>query len=791
MPQGYRDIKGSRQSEEGKSTMDVIRQYLGRAPLILAFLALSLGAGWLYIRYKVPKYTASTKILVKEDNKKGNSGDGKEDLLNTAMRGIATVNLDNELQRLRSTQLFERMVQKNGFNTRYFLHGSIRETDIYKAAPFQLEVKAVQDSSNVSFNLTGLSASGAELSTGDVKTAQTKHVRWNEPFTLSGKTFSLAPRASGFVEKAVYVVQWNSVQETARELLDKVGVGTTGDKATIIDISILIENLDRGVDVLNALATEFRLSNVEELNKIAQNTIRFIDDRLAMVSEELKGVESNLENFQGSARAYGLNTQSDQSFTNTDNTAKSLNDLAVQQRLVQMLKQLLTESGPTKVIPSTLGLTDKSVNELISKFNEVQLKKEREAANVGEQSLILHDLNNQLVELKGIILQSLNSLTRNLELQQNSLQQQNSQYNQALSALPRKERLLQEIKRQQGIKEGLFLYLLQKREEAAIARTSQPSNYEQIDPASGWGPVEPNKPNVYKFAFIIGLILPVGLIYTRNFLNEKVISREDIQKKSGLPIVGEISHIARLKGKVLPALGRDLTGEQFRILRSNLAFLQKGKERQVILVTSTSSGEGKSFISLNLAAVLAKAGKKVALLEFDFRKPHDENYGTPSGLGLTDYLSGETSLDNLAQHFEQLPNLHIYPGGSFVQDPGDLILSEKVTELVALVRRQYDAVVINSAPAGLVSDAQILGEYAEAVLYVVRQGTTTKKQLNFMQDLAATQKFGNMCIVFNDVRTGMKYGYDGYGYSKGNSYYNSRSPQKRSLWKKMKNTVGL
>jgi capsular exopolysaccharide synthesis family protein len=304
--------------------------------------------------------------------------------------------------------------------------------------------------------------------------------------------------------------------------------------------------------------------------------------------------------------------------------------------------------------------------------------------------------------------------------------------------------------------------------------------------------VEPNKKTTYRIALLIGLVLPVAFIYLRDLFNDKVRTREDIMKRTSIPIVGEISHIKKLNLKVLPALRQDLTGEQFRMIRSNIALLQKHKDKLVILITSTTSGEGKSFISLNLAAVFAKAGKRVALLEFDLRKPHDKNLTVDQSTGITDYLTGHIPLQETGQQMKDIPGLHIFPAGPFISDPADLLLDEKVTLLFAQMKHQYDVVVVNSAPAGLVSDAQVLAQYADMVLYVIRQEHTNKQQIGFIDDLFRTQKLSNMGLVFNDVRTGVKYGYEGYGYSKGNPYY--RGPlngQKKSVWSKMKNTVGI
>lgn len=792
MAVGYKDLMNAKDNGSSRSARDVFRQYFAYLPLFILSLVLCIGAAYLYIKYTMPKYRATTLILVKDNKNKSNSSNSAtDDILENAMNGMGSINLENELQRLRSSGLMQRVVQKNGFNVSYYIIGQIRTSDVYLSAPFRLVPVKISDSSEIRFTVSKLTQWGATLSYNSGKNERRIAIPWNREFVAERNRFFLKPSQAGFDNKAVYEADWKPVNEAGWNILSNLSVGTSGTKTTIIELSLLTENLQRGKDILNALAQEFKQSNIEELNKIALNTISFIDDRLDMVSDELKGVEGNLESFKGSNQAFDLSQQSSMSFSNSDATSKSLSDISVQQKVVDMVKQsLLSQGNETRLIPSTLGIEDQTLDNLVLKYNELELKKE--SNNYAEQSLFLKDINSQLHDLRISILDNLETISNNLKLRQNAMLRQGSQYNSTMSALPRKERVLQEIKRQQGIKEGLFLYLLQKREEAAISRTSKPSAYEQIDPASGYGPVEPNKKTTYKIALLIAIVLPLAFIYLRNLFNDKVRTREDIMKRTTIPIAGEISHIRKLKSKILPALKQDLTGEQFRLLRSNISFLQKQNEKQVILITSTTSGDGKSFISLNLAAVFAKAGKKVALLEFDLRKPHDHNLTVDQTTGITDYLNGKISLGEACKEMKEVSGLHVYPAGPFVSDPADLLLDEKVSYLFQQLKLKYDIVVVNSAPAGLVSDAQVLGHYADLVLYVIRQEHTGKKHLGFIDDLFRTQKMNNMCLVFNDVRTGVKYGYDGYGYSKGNSYYKGPlNGQKRTVWSKMKDTVGI
>jgi capsular exopolysaccharide synthesis family protein len=795
MPVGYKDLLNAKDTGGGRSAKDVLKQYLANLPVFILCLVLCIAAAVLYTQFVAPKYYVSTSILIKDENSNTKGGrEEQSDLLNNAMTGYSNVNIENEMQRLRSRGLIERVITKGGFNIFYYSEGKFRRTAIYMQSPFRIVTQNIADSSLLDLRVSKLTNWGASISYDEGDGLKRIAVRWNTSFRAGGKQFKLVPSASFFNEKQVYAAVWKPVGKTLKDFLEDFSVSVSGMKTTIIDMSVLSENLDRGKDMLNAIAREFRQSNIDELNKLAQSTIQFIDDRLGMVSDELRGVEGNLENYQGRQQAYDLMQQSNQSLTNSDVSEKTLSDIKVQQKVVDMVREsLLNQGNQDRPIPSTLGITDPTLNDLVTRYNNLVLRKEREAPGLAEKSILLQDLVGQINDLKQTISTNLQTISRNLELRASHFEEQNNQYTQAMASLPRKERILQEIKRQQSIKEGLFLYLLQKREETAISMTSHPSNYEQIDPAAGDPePVQPNTATIFKLAILLGLILPIGIIYLRSVMNDKVNNREDIMKKTVAPIIGEVSHISRLRSRVLPALGQNLIGEQFRLIRSNLGFLQKEKMKQVILITSTTSGEGKSFISLNLAAVLAKSGKRVALLELDLRKPQDKNLSVDQSKGITDYLSGRLPLTEIGQPLEQLPNLDIYPAGPYLSDPADLLLNERVASMFAQLKQKYDVIVINSAPAGLVSDALVLGEYADTVLYVVRQAFSKKKQLGFVDDLFRTGKLNNMCLVFNDVKTGVRYGYDGYGYSKGNAYYRAHlNGQRQSVWSKMKNTAGF
>ena len=780
------EIFGENTSKGSNSSMkDKIKKYFAYWPVFILSMGIFIGGAMLYLRKATPKYIANALILVKGEKK----SPAQDDLISSALVASKNSNMENELELMRSTTLMERVVLENQFNISYFLVGRVKTSDIYLDAPFRLIMQKISDSTK-SFELVvkDLSASGAKIEYGFQSKRKTSNLKWNTPYGVGGFQFVLAPRGKDLAVGGVYMANWNPINQAANEIASKFTVDWLDKKTSIIKLSILIENLPRGKNILNALAKEYDRSDMEEKTIASRNTIRFIDDRLDIISNELSGVEGKLENYQGNNQIVNVESQSGQAFSNSNAVSKDILDINIQKGVVQQIQGYFNNpDNPGKLVPSSLGINDPTLGTLISKYNELELLKQKEKPRLSNNSILLKDIDNQINDVKGSVLENLQNINKNLNLQQGSLQQKNNQYKQFLLSLPRKERMMQEIKRKQSITEGLYLYLLQKREEASISAGSATiSVYKQIDKAFGYGPVEPNSRNIMIVSILLGLLMPVGLILLIDQLNDKIVSRNDITSKVAVPILGELIHIPKHRTKGILVLSRDLFGEQFRLIRTNLALSDKGQHNKVILVTSSNISEGKSMISLNLAVVLAIPGKKVALLEFDMRKP-----GITSKLGLnnstkglSDYLAGQTAnLSDIYQESEDVSSLHIYPSGPIPANPADLLLSENLASLFDVLKPLYDYIVIDTAPVGLVTDAFILNKHAEVCVYVVRQRHTLKRQLDFLNDIFMNSRLNNLGLIINDVKTGGRYG-SGYGYGENYNYVYGQEGKKK-WWKRI------
>ena len=745
------------------SVRDIMVKYAAFWPLFLLSLIICIGSGYLYVRYTPAKYMASTSILIKGNHDETSS----KDIIEEALNGKRTKNLNNEILLLNSLSLMKAVVSLNSFNVSYYKKGKILDVDIYLDAPFRLKPGKLTDSLNtVTFTLSKLNQSGGTIEFGPVKNGKTNSFTWNVPFTLGPNKFILVPQQiHKESDGAAYVVRWHPVADAAAILSGKLNARSFDQQTSVIELSIVLENLQKANDVLDAVATEFNRADMEDRRRLNETTVRFVDERLANIAGELQGVEGGLESFQGNRQLSDIKAQSTQSIEGSNEAAIRIKELNVQESIVRMLVGYFKNPANSgKLVPSSMGLADPTLATLIANYNELHLKKEREAPQVTPNSTVMQDINAQLSNLRGSITESLNNISNSLRIQVSSMQQQNSQYRQFLASVPHNERVLQEIKRKQSITEGLYLYLLQKREEAAISSTaSTVASYRQIDPASGWGPVEPNRRNILLYTALLGLFLPIGFIYIKDILNDKIVSKEDISKKIPLPVLGEISHVLRRSKEVNLLQSKHLIGEQFRIIRTNLSFLSD-VDKKVILITSFGMNEGKSFVSYNLASVLAIPGKKVALLEFDLRRPGlVKSQGVNNQKGLTHYLSGQDlQLDEIYRPADGIPTLHLYYAGPLPPNPGDLLINEVVPQLFDTLRDQYDFIIVDSPPMGIVSDPFILSRYSDSVLYIMRQGVTKKKSLDLMTDMLTSNKLCILGVILNDVKAKEKNEYYSY-----------------------------
>ena len=760
------------------SLKEILFKYLSYLPFILLVFSISVGVGYVYIRYTEPVYKANVQILVKADDTKQSD---PSDLIQRALRETKVLNTENEITKLRSLILLKEVVEAGKFNVKVRNIGRFRSTTLFYDSPLIFEVVSVKDSaSSYELRFTKFTDQYAYL---DLKTMSgvslPEQIPYDQVIEYNGLRFIIKKvnQFKSFNEPIAFL--YEPSLQTARRIAGSMNVGAVG-KTSILSVDLKDDNPNRAKEILDKLVEVFKQQDVEMKRISSLNTIAFIDERLKEVATEVDEAEGQIMQLRKQTPFGDVAATTDMVKDKYTLTESERDKVAVQYEIIKILEEYFSKESPAgRTVPNDLGIDNIFLSGALKDYNDLQLRYERDRAQIpnSPESKILADYRLRLKELRYNILEMIASVKKEVKRRLDNVEGKIIKYETMLGELPSIDKQIKNIQTQVTIKKELYLYLLKRKEEVAITSATFISNYEAIDAASAsHTPVEPRVDNIRNFSMLIGIIIPVLIIYLLDLFNDKVTLRDQIIKKLDIPIAGEVSHVAN-PSKFVFNQSRSLVAEQFRILRTNLSFLFKGSENnKVILISSTISGEGKSFVSSNLAAAISVMDKKVALLLFDLRKANvapvvDVLLQGRATRGITNYLIGQTeSFEDLCVIDPEYPNLSIFPSGPIPPNPAELLLSPKMKDLFEYIRKTYDYVIVDSAPAGLVSDAFILQQYTDHTLYIIRQQFTLLKQLEFINEIAIGEKLTNMSIVVNDVTMGGRYGYYGYNYGYGYAY---------------------
>lgn len=752
----------AKQESAGLNFKELFFKYIRFLPWFIFSVAFALLGAYLYLRYTTPVYQSASALIIKSDNGGGSSGGGSaaNDRFTQLFVLDNSINVQNEIELLRSYQLMQRVIEHLNLNFQYFAIGKIREVHHYKDVPFQIQTVAIKDSTalfELEFEFIDDNSFRVKGNTGNYS--------FGQDFTTPSGSFRLVKLADAtFGEK--YKVVWHPTRALAKSYASSLLVapkGTTG----ILNLTFENTHPVLAADVINQLMREYQVVTIEDKNETKRQTIAFIDDRLNVVSRELDSVTGSLLAYQRANNLLDPTTQSASYLTKIDTYDEQINTQQVQINVANMIETyLMDRKNDFNVVPSSLGLTDATLNTMISAYNVAQLeRKSMIDANIPATNAAVQQKAGQVEQLRLNILESLRNVKAAYNAAITRLQQNRGTARSEIQQLPLKEQNLLEIKKQQEMKQSVFNFLMEKREETAISLAATISNIKVVEDASiSKVPVAPNKTTTQLIAVVIGLLLPALIIFAKEALNDKITGRNDIEKGTDVPILGEIGHSMAEETLVVKPNSRGMVAEQFRIIRSNLQYILGTMEKPVILVSSSFSGEGKSFISTNLGAVLSLANKKTIILEFDIRKPKIlSGLNLPKKPGLTNWLLGKVKLEEIPIQVEGYSNLYVLPCGPVPPNPAELLLSPKMDELFVWLRANYDVVVMDTAPVGIVSDALTLSRFADATLYITRQGRTLKKQVGLIDELYQSGKLPHMSVVINDMKVQAGYGYYGYG----------------------------
>lgn len=733
--------------------------------ILLSMLLCFVGAK-IYLRYTTPQYLSKTSLQFPQSKSK--TAESLADLANGAGRADE---LQGEATAIVSKPILAKVVGQLNLNVSFFGVGAIKENELYTSSPLEANIIEVQNPkfSSASYIISPSGNGTYKLSEGPLKGNKDKF-QFGQLVSLPfGKVIIKIKKGKKSFEPIKIV--FRSTPSLVSSLENQLVVALPPDKGQMMDISFTGPVPSKSEDILNSLTEQYNIEGKKDRNMEAQNTQDFINGRLEIISQDLSGIEGEKEAFKRSNEITDLDTQANLAVNNANTNTNQLIEYATQLDLVNSIYSLTSSE---RLLPSNMGLS--SVTEgYIAKYNDMLLTKNKTLKQATAQNPSVVQLNRDILEMRDLIRQNLVESKATLQLQIAQSKGQLNQNRHKIYIYPTQEKVFRGIERQQNLKEQLYLYLLQKREENAITLAVTAPKAKVINPAYTVGIVKPEKQNILLGALLAGLLLPVVILYAKYVSDTKIYTKDQIQTSvTDALVIAEIPESPK-ESDLVSANDFSVFAESFRILTSNLKFILKSKESKgqsdVILVTSSVKAEGKTTVAFNTAVTLA-GNSKVLLIGADIRNPQLQRFVAGSDKGLTDYLiSDDTSVQPYIVPSGLSENLDILFSGAMAPNPNDLLEMKKFDEMIESIKHTYRYIVIDSAPVMLVSDTMHLIEIADAILYIVKSNFTDQQMLDFADEFKQTHNLKNIAFILNNVkpensRYGNKYGYGYYTYSK-------------------------
>ena len=772
-----------------QSPKELLFKYLKYLPWVVLSVIISLAAAFIKLRYSTEIYSVSGKLLVKTPSQDF-SAEKFDDIF--MMQGGNSRNLNDEIEIIKSTAIASRVIRALGLQLQIYNKGKIRSSIVHQRdVPFNIYIDKLDSSAGlyVSIRLTG----EHEFKVNE----NPKTYVYHEPVLLPNASFRISGNrnnrdAFGSNE---FIITLQPVKNIAAGLSGAIRVTPAADYSNILTLSYETENPKIGIEIVDQYMREYQKASLEDKQQIAVNTLDFIDEQLDTVKTELSSVEQNIQRYQERNQIYNPDQQIQLFLDRQSENEKQITQQSVQLKIIDyLINHISDRSNSYEKVISSLGIQEPSLVQQISEYNSLQVERETQLRSTPAGNPIIKNIEVAIEKLRTDMLANLRNIRQTYVVNLSNLMGRSRQSNADINSIPGKGRELLERTRQQNILQELYSFLLQKKLETSIASASTISNIRVVEPAAYNGvPIKPNRKAAYLIAFFLGILIPAAIIFLIEYLNDKVKTKADIQQATDVPILGEIGHAENSSTLIVTKNNRQFLAEQFRIIRSNLQYILPKVEKPVILVTSSFSGEGKSFISTNLGAVLAISGKKTIILEFDIRKPKImKGLGLNERKGLTNYIIGNVELSDVIHQVPDVENLYVMPCGPVPPNPSEMLLNERVTELFTVLRRQFDTIIIDTAPVGLVSDGITLGQHADAAVYIVRHNYTLKKQIQLIDEIYKQAKLPHLSIIINDIKAstgyGGYYGYGqyGYGYGYGYGYFDAEKKSKKTILQKVR-----
>lgn len=764
----------SRKNDTGINLVDLLAYFASKWKWFLLSVLVCGGIAWYhYARSPLVYFRSATVIIKDPSNKTSTTGLDRFDNI------INKVNVANEILQFRSKKLMREVLQRLHADISYKLEDGLRSNELYNQSPVLLSFPDALPEQHFAFTVTLKDKKSLVLSDFngiDVKSDFT--VGMYDTVTLSrGMRVVATPTnyySDSWTETPIRVAKL-PMESMVNYYKSALGIQQEEEESSILTLALKDGSAARAEDILNTLINVYNEEAIKDKNQVAVNTADFINDRLIIIENELGGVESELETFKQRNRIVDIASSAGMYMSESQKYNSDALELETQLRLANFIKDYLTDpTKETDLIPSNTGIGDMNIESQINLYNTAKLKRDHLIDDSSVNNPVVLELNNSLRAMKQNIIRAVDNMIVSLNVQRSDAQSREMRAQNRITSIPTKERKMLSIERQQKVKEALYLFLLNKREENALSQAMADNNARVIDGAEGSNsPISPNRNRILLLGLLVGLAIPSLACLGILFLDTRVHSRKDFEDIVSVPYLGEIpqdKEAGKLNEQESPFLlakeQRDSTvSEAFRILRTNMAFMaRKDLPQQVIIFTSLNEGAGKTFISKNLGMSLVLAKKKVILIDMDIRRGTLSRQLHLHKTGLTNYLADATlSAEDIIQHQD---GFDIIAAGAIAPNPAELLMDERLDNLVTELRRRYDYIVVDSVPVGIIADATISNRIADLTIFVARAGRLDRRQLPEIEQLYKENKLHNMALVLNGADLHRRYGYYGYyGYS--------------------------
>ncbi len=760
---------------------ETLQRYTQKWFWFVLCVVIALVSAKIYLRYTIPSYQSKASILIKDEASSGNFGGISPFSEAGYLGGLQANKVANELAILKSKRLISEVVKELNLNIKYDNIGSIITSELYTNRPFVVQYLSFHDSLKTPYvpKLFITINSDTEFNIYTENKSIDEVHGFGKSLTLPFGEITVIPIFNNaysfneFIGKTISI-SYGSIENTALQYQNRVSVQSDDRYSNVINFSMQSPVREKAEDFIDQLIYQYNKDAINDRNQVAQKTSNFIDSRLEIITRELDSVEQDKETFKSNNRLTDIEAEAQIILQNASEFDNRQLNVGTQLELANTMVDYMQNSGMNDLLPSNIGLQGDQIASAVSNYNQLILERNRLLKNSTLKNPVVVNLSNQIEQIRTGILSSLENQRNSLKISLRDLNYKEATLNSQIAKVPRKEKLYREINRQQGIKEQLFLFLLQQREEASISLAVTAPKAKIIDAAfSSKSPVSPNRMFIYLGALLAGLLVPFLILYLSFLIDTKIKNRRDVERiVPTIDFLGEIPKLGKNEEELVQKSDRSMLAESFRILRTNLQFqIINNLNTSIahkIFVTSTVKGEGKTFVAFNLALTLALTGKKVLLIGADIRNPQLHRYlpeGKESRKGLTEYIVDESiSALELVQASTFNENLSIIHSGIIPPNPAELLMQSRVETFFKELENDFDYIIVDTAPAMLVTDTVLLNKYADAMLYVARADYTDKKLLDFLKDSIASGRLSKIALVLNNVSQnnfgyGNKYGY--------------------------------